>query len=350
MAYGTYGMSSTPMISPTMPNPMGVTSVGMNRAINMSQPMTTTGLQAGTVRNMNLPLSRATPIQVTEITPNLEEIQNFPVAGRGLDGTHFHQDPVSGQMYVMTAEFHSRIPEILANKKSMSVGNGMFGEVMGGVTNSSLQSMDNIAVVQDELKKYLSRLGVGDLTQNNSLTSGAIIKEDVLNLTGVNVKEVMDSELGIVKNQSKTSRRTYSANNAFNQNGFMGMSDVGRYQMTPNTMGNQQLSQTNLMMTRMEAPIYLTNNFESLASSNLNGIDSISMYRITPQIGTSLEIKHPTNSFPPINSISDVQQMTTTTIDSSYLSNTYSGVVGASYAINQSVNNIGSLPTNTYHI
>jgi hypothetical protein len=100
---------------------MATTSYGTPMTMGMtagmgSQPMTTTGLQAGVVRNMNLPLSRATPIQVTETTPNLEEIQNFPVAGRGLDGTHFHQDPVSGQMYVMTDEFHQRIPEILRNR------------------------------------------------------------------------------------------------------------------------------------------------------------------------------------------------------------------------------------------
>ena len=106
MANGTYG---TPMT-------MGMTA-GMG-----SQPMTTTGLQAGVVRNMNLPLSRATPIQVTETTPNLEEIQGFPVAGRGLDGTHFHQDPVTGQMYQMSEEFHQRIPEILLNRMSEPVG------------------------------------------------------------------------------------------------------------------------------------------------------------------------------------------------------------------------------------
>jgi hypothetical protein len=143
MANGTYG---TPMVSSVMPNPMGVTSAGMNKPASMSQPMTTTGLQAGTVRNMNLPLSRATPIQVNETTPNLEEIQNFPVAGRGLDGTHFHQDPVSGQMYVMTEEFHQRIPQILADRQLMSsdifTDNG-YGSTLTVIDTSSQPTITN---------------------------------------------------------------------------------------------------------------------------------------------------------------------------------------------------------------
>jgi hypothetical protein len=123
---------------------MATTSYGTPMTMGMtagmgSQPMTTTGLQAGVVRNMNLPLSRATPIQVTETTPNLEEIQNFPVAGRGLDGTHFHQDPVSGQMYVMTDEFHQRIPEILSNKKIIMNGGTITPQTITmGTSNTSV--------------------------------------------------------------------------------------------------------------------------------------------------------------------------------------------------------------------
>lgn len=135
---------------------MATTSYGTPMTMGMtagmgSQPMTTTGLQAGVVRNMNLPLSRATPIQVTETTPNLEEIQNFPVAGRGLDGTHFHQDPVSGQMYVMTDEFHQRIPEILRNRITTTTSNvGILGTntVSNGLT--LLNRLMTLPIAKDE--------------------------------------------------------------------------------------------------------------------------------------------------------------------------------------------------------
>lgn len=83
---------------------------------NMSG-MTTSGY----TRNMSLPLSMNQPITVDENTPNLEVIQSFPVAGRTLDGKHFHQDPVTGQMYRMTDAFHDMIPQILANRMSPTV-------------------------------------------------------------------------------------------------------------------------------------------------------------------------------------------------------------------------------------
>ena len=117
----TYGMGGgTPVMSTVMPPPSGMGG--------MTTPMTAQNMSGmnigGFTRNMNLPLSMNPPIQVDENTPNLEEIQSFPVAGRALDGTHFHQDPVTGQMYRMTDELHARIPQILANRRSQT-RNGM---------------------------------------------------------------------------------------------------------------------------------------------------------------------------------------------------------------------------------
>lgn len=114
----TYGMGGgTPIMSTTMPPPpsgMG----GMTAP--MTTPMTTQNMGSintgGFTRNMSLPLASNLPINVDENTPNLEEIQGFPVAGRSLDGAHFHQDPVTGQIYRMTDELHDRIPQILANR------------------------------------------------------------------------------------------------------------------------------------------------------------------------------------------------------------------------------------------
>jgi hypothetical protein len=91
-----------------------------------------------------LPMSSALPIIVNESTPNLAEIQSFPVVVRN-GGIHIHQDPVTGQRYRMTDEFHSRIPQILAGNSSTI---GMTGGVMPstitdnriGTTNGSLNS------------------------------------------------------------------------------------------------------------------------------------------------------------------------------------------------------------------
>lgn len=69
---------------------------------------------------------------VDETTPNLEMIQSFPVVSR--DGNvHIHQDPNTGQMYQMTTEFHSRIPQIVASQKMMTSRNGTIGNITFGV-------------------------------------------------------------------------------------------------------------------------------------------------------------------------------------------------------------------------
>lgn len=114
----TYGMGGgTPIMSTTMPPPpSGMGGMTTPMATPMTAPMTTQNMGGMLNYNQNLPLASNRPIRVDENTPNLEEIQGFPVAGRSLDGTHFHQDPVTGQMYRMTDELHDRIPQILADR------------------------------------------------------------------------------------------------------------------------------------------------------------------------------------------------------------------------------------------
>lgn len=73
------------------------------------------------IRNMSLPLAMSTPVGVDENTPNLEEVQSFPVVGIADDGTHFHQDTVTGQMYKMSEDFHNRIPGILASRMTSTI-------------------------------------------------------------------------------------------------------------------------------------------------------------------------------------------------------------------------------------
>jgi hypothetical protein len=205
---------------------MATTSYGTPMTMGMtagmgSQPMTTTGLQAGVVRNMNLPLSRATPIQVTETTPNLEEIQNFPVAGRGLDGTHFNQDPVSGQMYVMTDEFHQRIPEILLNNV-VKKQNELIEQINSTVkkveniplmkvsTSIDLTSNQNISVVRDKIITTSSKTSVVDLTRlkkvifdgiySTAVLSNTVSTPNLSQNTAMNVDNRFD--LGLNQNQS----------------------------------------------------------------------------------------------------------------------------------------------------
>lgn len=101
-----------------------------------TQPMGM-GMATSGVRNMNLPMSSARPIEVDENTPNLEEIQGFPVAGTAADGTHFHQDPVSGQMYRMSTDLHQRIPEIIRNRQTSN---------QEGLSNTATIDISNVTI------------------------------------------------------------------------------------------------------------------------------------------------------------------------------------------------------------
>ena len=96
---------------------------------------TTTTNTVSSMGAQGLPMSSALPIIVNESTPNLAEIQSFPVVVSG-GGIHIHQDPVTGQRYRMTDEFHSRIPQILAGNSNVT-GNMMVG---GGLTGGQMSS------------------------------------------------------------------------------------------------------------------------------------------------------------------------------------------------------------------
>ena len=136
----TYGMT-TPIISPVIPNPTTATNT-----------VSSMGVQG-------LPMSSALPIIVNESTPNLAEIQSFPVVVRN-GGIHIHQDPVTGQRYRMTDEFHSRIPQILAGNSSVI---GMTGGVMPVsipyvTTEYSLQSQFEDPIIFTDSNSLVSQL------------------------------------------------------------------------------------------------------------------------------------------------------------------------------------------------
>lgn len=187
MATTSYG---TPMGSSIVPNPIGMRTL----------PMTTTGLQAGTTRNMSLPLALALPIQVTETTPNLEAIQNFPVAGRGVDGTHFHQDPVTGQMYVMSDELHQRIPEILKNRTL----------VQNNITQTVIQQAAE-EVSSDSFNDYLNSMGTPSTPVVGTPTQQTVtLREETLNLTDTSSQELLNRSIGITPRQQPRTTTQFS--------------------------------------------------------------------------------------------------------------------------------------------
>jgi hypothetical protein len=148
----TYGMT-TPIMSSVMTNPMTTTNT-----------VSSMGVQG-------LPMSSALPIIVNESTPNLAEIQSFPVVVRN-GGIHIHQDPVTGQRYRMTDEFHSRIPQILAGNSSTI---GMTGGVMSvasvetaTITNNRIGSVNTSPSVGVQ---GISRSVIRDVNSISKVTS-----------------------------------------------------------------------------------------------------------------------------------------------------------------------------------
>ena len=163
---------------------MATTSYGTPMGMG-TQPMGM-GMATSGVRNMNLPMSSARPIEVDENTPNLEEIQGFPVAGTAADGTHFHQDPITGQMYRMSTDLHQRIPQILADRKVMSGG---ITNVGGGVpmgTTPSVPTSTNVSTptqTNEFVNLSMERFTSMDSLSTFSQTLGNLSSEKVLPFT-----------------------------------------------------------------------------------------------------------------------------------------------------------------------
>lgn len=91
-------------------------------------------------------------IRVNENTPNLQLIQSFPVISRN-GNVHIHRDPTNGQLYEMTDEFHSMIPQILNNQTNQVAINGgttlneivQVPEIVDKFTNTTaLQTFSNL--------------------------------------------------------------------------------------------------------------------------------------------------------------------------------------------------------------
>lgn len=119
---------------------------GMNLTMDYSAPMVSTVMPSA--------------IDVDENTPNLQEIQSYPVVMR--DGEiHFHQDPISGALYKMTDNFHTKISEIIENKKKINLIKDEYVEAY-----SSLYSdvdffspiLNSFSIKNDELTSFNQEL------------------------------------------------------------------------------------------------------------------------------------------------------------------------------------------------
>lgn len=197
----TYGMT-TPMVSSVMPNPTGMSQPTMTgqSPMAMTSPMMTA--------NMNLPLSTARPIDVTETTPNLEQIQSFEVVGRAVDGTHFHQDPVTGQMYRMSEEFHQRISDILSQKDMY-----MNFTITDLVENDGILELNSMSSHIDTSKQFYTSESIGlgkskvqfnDISttiSNNLITSNKeVLKKYEIENTSILNNFVKNENIDVISN------------------------------------------------------------------------------------------------------------------------------------------------------
>lgn len=100
-------------------------------------------------------------IRVNENTPNLQLIQSFPVISRN-GNVHIHRDPTNGQMYEMTDEFHSMIPQMVSNRNNqIAVNNGTslneiaaVPEIVNKFTNTTaLQTFSNLLASSVDLNQ-----------------------------------------------------------------------------------------------------------------------------------------------------------------------------------------------------
>lgn len=226
-------MGGIPMISTVMPNPIGITQ-------NLTQISTT--------RDMTLPMSSAMPINVTENTPNLEQIQSFPVTMRNPNGIHFHQDPVTGQMYRMTSEFHSRISDIVSNKKSTDGNN---------LNNSQMTSAE-------QLQEFVEISSV-----NRRLDANSIFTAMVENTISDNIEPFSQTISTVAQTVYTPSRNPDYSQESFFENFNINRLNYTNGQIFDNSSQNNTYTQKNI--------IYVTDeNSNRRPANKLSGLFNVS--------------------------------------------------------------------------
>jgi len=282
MATTSYG---TPMGMGTQPMGMGMATLG--------------------VRNMNLPMSSARPIEVDENTPNLEEIQGFPVAGTAADGTHFHQDPVSGQMYKMSTDLHQRIPQILRDR---TISNQSTSNNNGDILNYSklpLLNYDTNSIYGRKLKKGYT-LNVPIIEESSGGVQNSVRYNTLLNSS---ISNLFDSSLLIsdeklarasvgFKYKQQEKPISFSSDSSLPNISSINLNNVNLYNSTQE-MVNGSLS---TVKTTENNPLLSDGMIQILTNSRLNRISDRTLEsRVTNLVSLT------TNIFPKSNLIIDPQ-------------------------------------------
>jgi hypothetical protein len=182
---------------------------------------TTTTNTVSSMGAQGLPMSSALPIIVNESTPNLAEIQSFPVIVSG-GGIHIHQDPVTGQRYRMTDEFHSRIPQILAGNSS-AIGMKIKINTEDGIKEFSVMELWNqsyndyryTSTFFDQLREYTSIIGTVENNIINNLLRGRLDRYFKTTVTRPGTISTTMTDSGIYSEKSVNTSVNYFSRNGF---------------------------------------------------------------------------------------------------------------------------------------
>lgn len=311
MASTMYG---TPMVSNVMPNPMGtpMMSTVMPNPTGGMIGASSTGVQG-------LPMSTALPIPVNENTPNLAEIQSFPVIIRG-NGIHMHQDPVSGQRYRMNDEFHSRIPEILSSREMSRI---------------SQQEESN------SVELYLKSLMTSESKPSNLVTNTM----ESFSASTINSQNIMDSSLGLVSILETANTPTVSTNRT------VFISPNVNIPGAPTQLEKNKI-QTRIQDSISSRPFTQTFNTQTQQfridgqSPIITNINTFSNISVMPQVNLSKI----TNTYP-VNTFSTVTGnfgFTPTQQEISLVSNRF-GTIGTPSSTPVTSNAYSMLPTNKFY-
>lgn len=296
----TYGMT-TPIMSSVMQNPTTTTNT-----------VSSMGVQG-------LPMSNTLPIIVNESTPNLAEIQSFPVVVSG-GGIHIHQDPVSGQRYRMNDEFHSRIQQILADRQS-------------GV-NTNTDTTDSVTQYLNDLLAYTGK--PENLVKEVPMETQSVVT--------INSKDILDSAIGItnIQNNGQTITATQPNGISISQNtNIPGLGSQQQKNELQKSLESQLNSRPQLFSR--ETSTSQTIVFAQKTMSSTNMFSPISQTQLQ-SIATTTKTNYPVNTFSTIGN-SDATQYQQTNVFTP--TNSFSGITSNNISIQRNTNSI--VPTNKFY-
>ena len=222
----------------------------------MANGYSTNTMQPARNQMAGIPQRSLSMILVDETTPNLEEIQSFPVIYRN-GNVHIHQDPSTSQMYQMTDEFHSRIPQILAERASAMTGGVMPPAMRGGALQTKIISVPEVidrfttTPSQQVFFDLLSRSG--NLNQLSTTTNLNMInrRPNTFNTSQVINPSIMNLQFDTISSQNDLNQMEFSVNsienNSMSQRPFIPVIKNGAIQYAYPMIRSVQVSTTNIV-------------------------------------------------------------------------------------------------------